>query len=280
MIGRKKEIVAVENKLTIDVCLVDDPILLDVFVLKDYRVPIVHVCNQESSPGCSSYHCPSGSYLTINTIFDSKLDATLLDNGTTKMDYKIQTVCDVTYSGHHSAWDDAKYIVHYTISKSTDNAAYREIGTSISDNKSVVKPKGNSTLTIWGRSEFWDKELNEADSTYYLVEGHIQKENDDERELVYRQKIVVLPTKNLRINNLYIAPKSNQLEISLSSLMEDKADFIVSDMSGRVLCQYQYALFKENNNMVLTCGELVAGVYVLSVRQNRRLVSRKFVVLD
>ena len=161
-----------------------------------------------------------------------------------------------------------------------DDKVYKQIGTSESDNKPYIQVRGDSTLNVWGGSQFLDKELNETDSTYYLVEGFVQTGNSDTRQLVYSQKTIVPPTKGLKINSLYTDSKSHQLEISILSPKEAQTELMVVDMSGRILLRQQYFLFKENNICFLRYNHLVTGVYLLSVQQNGRFFNRKFVITD
>jgi hypothetical protein len=280
-IGFEKQIIELKNTTKIVVRLKEDIKLLKEVVVTGYqRIS----CGRGGEPGllydrlyCLCY-CP-----TENISWNNKLEAVSLENGATKLTYCLNTTRHIVFRddiAHHEIWSFAENKVHYTLSKSTDDKFYKQIGTSESDSKPYIQAKGDSTLNVWGGSQFWDKEPNETDSTYYLVEGYVQTENSETRQLVYSQKTIVPPTKRLKINSLYAVPKSHQLEISILSPKEAQTEFMVVDMSGHILLRQQYFLFKENNALLLRYNHLIAGVYLLSVQQNGRFVNRKFVVAD
>jgi CarboxypepD_reg-like domain len=281
-IGYEKQVIDLKNASKTDVRLKTDVKILNELVIVGYQqrggCSYPGSCVSLSSSVC----CGCGVYRTEKTLENNKIEAISLENGATKLVYNLNTLHWVYFNNfvRHEDWAFAKNKVSYTISKSTDDRRYKKIGTSESDTKPIAQLKGDSTLNIWGGSQFLDKEPNETDSVYYLVEGFVQANNSQERQLVYTKKIVVPPTQGLKINSLYAHSKSNQLEIGISSPDDGKADFMISDMAGRVLLKEQRLLFKENNTLVLSSGRLISGVYLLSVHQNGRLVNRKFVVAE
>jgi CarboxypepD_reg-like domain/Secretion system C-terminal sorting domain len=185
-------------------------------------------------------------------------------------------------------------IVKYQISKSTDDVNYKIIGTSQSDTTLYVEEKTGKTLVAWGGSQFLDKERNKAELTYYLVEGYLEdfkeKEDENEREkdentegvepkehiLVYSKKVTVEGSDYLKINSLF--NESNQIELSISSPLNEVANFRIVDMAGRVLTSHQQSLLKENNTLTLAHNDLPAGMYILHVQQGEQTDSRKFTI--
>jgi hypothetical protein len=94
--------------------------------------------------------------------------------------------------------------------------------------------------------------------------------------LVYSKKISVEGSDYLKINSLFNEP--NQLALSISSPLNQVANFRIVDMAGRVLTTHQQALLKENNTLMLAHNDLPAGMYILHVQQGEQTDSRKFTI--
>jgi uncharacterized protein YbaA (DUF1428 family) len=229
--------------------------------------------------------------INFNQKIDKQLSIKSLTNGATKLLYDNEN----SWFGfaHFISGYRNKY-VKYQISKSTDDVNYKIIGTSQSDTTLYVEEKTGKTLVAWGGSQFLDKERNKADLTYYLVEGYLEDfvEKEDEKEdendqntegvepkkrtLVYSKKISVEGTDYLKINSLFNEP--NQIALSISSPLNEIANFRIVDMAGRVLTSHQQTLLKENNTLIIAHNDLPAGMYILHVQQGEQTDSRKFTV--
>ncbi len=177
--------------------------------------------------------------------------------------------------------------VQYQIFKSTDGENFKLIGTSRSDSTRVFKSTFKGAELIFGGSQFLDKSINTADTTYYKVEGYLVDVEDEDgyaeevrdTQYVYRQTAKVLPVEVLKITNLYAPRQSPQIELSLKTPQEGQVDFVISDMSGRVVLKHQQPLFKQNNTLILPFDDMPSGMYVLSVRQGVQVDSRKFMAV-
>jgi hypothetical protein len=274
-----KEIVPKENAL--DIAL-KEGILLDAFVKVGYGKTI-------SCTFCCGV-C-SVNWDNFYQKIEKNLTAKPIQNGATKLLYDNEN--SWFGSAHFITGYRNKY-VKYQISKSTDDVNYKIIGTSQSDTTLYVEEKTGKTLVAWGGSQFLDKERNKAELTYYLVEGYLEDfvekaaEKEDEndqntegvepkkRTLVYSKKISVEGTDYLKINSLFNEP--NQIALSISSPLNEIANFRIVDMAGRVLTSHQQTLLKENNTLTLAYNDLSAGMYILHVQQGEQTDTRKFTV--
>jgi hypothetical protein len=216
--------------------------------------------------------------------WDSPLAVTPLSNGATKLDYNVDILWRGKASEHTRHFRDK--VVQYYISKSTDTAHYKLIGTSRSDTTQYFKEQFLTTKMSLGGSQFLDKTQNRADNTYYLVEGYLvdadeadNENKDPKRELVYQQKITVLPSETLRIAQFHAQTVSNQLELTVFSAKNESTEFRVVDVTGRVVLTHQQRLFKQNNTLTLTYPDLPSGMYVLSVVQGEQSDYRQFMIV-
>lgn len=230
------------------------------------------------------YGCYCGVMVDHIGKWDSPLAATPLSNGATKLVYNVDVSWRGKKSAHTQRFKDK--IVQYYISKSTDDVHYSLIGTSRSDTARQFKEEFLTTQMSLGSSQFLDKSLNKADSTYYLIEGYmveVDEENnegkDPKRELVYRQKTTVAPTEYLKIAQLYAQTASNQLELTVFSAKDAPTEFRLIDAKGRIVLTHQQRLFKKNNMLTLTYPDLASGMYVLSVVQGEQSDNWKWVLV-
>jgi ferredoxin len=279
----------VPEKSTMDLAL-EEGILLDAFVKVGYNHMI------KCGGCCCSCRVNWDNFYQSN---DKQLTAKPLTNGATKLNYSNENSW-FGYANRNISSFKNKY-VKYQISKSTDDVNYKIIGTSQSDTTLYVEEKTGKTLVAWGGSQFLDKERNKAGLTYYLVEGYledfVEKEdekvenmeysdipntfgtegpNTKERILVYSKKVTVEGSDYLKINSLF--NESNQIELNISSPLNEVANFRIVDMSGRVLTSHQQSLLKENNTLTLAHNDLPAGMYILHVQQGEQTDSRKFTI--
>lgn len=235
-----------------------------------------------------SCRCICLCYSNITTEdWQNPLTPTPLSNGATLLTYEVDISSKNYNQNLTNRFKEKK--VQYQIFKSTDGENYKLIGTSLSDSTRFFKQTFNTTQLTFGGSQFLDKSINTADTTYYKVEGYLinadeeDEENNDaepkEKEYVFRQTTTVLPVEVLKITNLYVPRQSSQIELSLSTPKEGQADLVVSDMSGRVVLKHQQVLFKQNNTLVLPFNDLSSGMYVLSVRQGVQVDNRKFMIV-
>jgi hypothetical protein len=231
-----------------------------------------------------SCRCGCGSRVSRIDKWDSPLTAIPLSNGTTKLTYNVDILWRGKASEHTGHFRDK--IVQYYISKSTDDVHYSLIGTSRSDTAQQLKEQFLTTQMSLGSSQFLDKSLNKADSTYYLIEGYMVEadeednaDKDPKRELVYRQKTTVAPTEYLKIAQLYAQTASNQLELTVFSAKDAPTEFRLIDAMGRLVLTHQQRLFKQNNSLTLTYPDLPSGMYVLSVVQGEQSDNWKWVLV-
>jgi CarboxypepD_reg-like domain/Secretion system C-terminal sorting domain len=271
---KSKEFVPEKNKMDL---AMEEGILLEEFVKVGYSS---YFCRC-----CCSLRVDWDNFYQSN---DKQLTAKPLTNGATKLNYSNENTW-FGYANRNISSFKNKY-VKYQISKSTDDVNYKIIGTSQSDTTLYVEEKIGKTLVAWGGSQFLDKERNKAELTYYLVEGYLEDfvEKEDEKDentegvepkeriLVYSKKISVEGSDYLKINTLF--NESNQLELSISSPLNEVANFRIVDMAGRVLTTHQQSLLKENNTLTLTHNDLPAGMYILHVQQGEQTDSRKFTI--
>ena len=237
---------------------------------------------------CCCFCC--GTLISITTYEDwqNPLTPTPLSNGATLLTYEVDISSKNYNQNLTNRFKEKK--VQYQVFKSTDGENYKLIGTSRSDSTRVFKQTFTNTQLTFGGSQFLDKSINTADTTYYKVEGYLinaeeeedEVDNDEEpkeKEYVFRQTTTVLPVEVLKITNLYAPHQSSQIELSLSTPKEGQTDLVVSDMSGRVVLKHQQVLFKQNNTLILPFNDLSSGMYVLSVRQGVQLDNRKFMIV-
>jgi CarboxypepD_reg-like domain/Secretion system C-terminal sorting domain len=134
-------------------------------------------------------------------------------------------------------------------------------------------------------SMFFDEQKNREDLINLLKNNttefnkndqNTEGPNTEERTLVYSKKITIEGSDYLKINTLF--NESNQLELSISSPLNEVANFRIVDMAGRVLTSHQQSLLKENNTLTLTHNDLPAGMYILHVQQGEQTDSRKFTI--
>lgn len=240
------------------------------------------------SKRCCCFCCGTIVSITNYENWQNPLTPTPLSNGATLLTYEVDISAKNYNQNLSNRFKEKK--VQYQIFKSTDGKNFILIGTSRSDSKRFFKQTFNTTQLIFGGSQFLDKSINTADTTYYKVEGYLINAEEDEdevdsdeqpkeKEYVFRQTTTVLPVEVLKITNLYVPRQSSQIELSLSTPKEGQADLIVSDMSGRVVLKHQQVLFKQNNTLILPFDDLSSGMYVLSVRQGVQLDNRKFMVV-
>ena len=235
---------------------------------------------------CCGCRCFCSSIITYED-WQNPLTPTPLSNGATLLTYEVD-ISSKNYNHRLSNRFEEKK-VQYQIFKSTDGESYKLIGTSRSNSTRVFKETFTTTQLTFGGSQFLDKSINTADTTYYKVEGYLinadeeDEENNDEepneKEYVFRQTTTVLPVEVLKITSLSVTRQSFQIELSLSTPKEGEADLVVSDMSGRVVLKHQQVLFKQNNTLILPFNDLPSGMYVLSVRQGVQLDNRKFMIV-
>lgn len=235
---------------------------------------------------CCGCRCLCYSNITTED-WKNPLTPIPLSNGATLLTYEVDISSKNYNQNLTNRFKEKK--VQYQIFKSPDGENYKLIGTSLSDSTRFFKQTFNTTQLTFGGSQFLDKSINTADTTYYKIEGYLinadeeDEENNDaepnEKEYVFRQTTTVLPVEVLKITNLYVPRQSSQIELSLSTPHEGEADLVVSDMSGRIVLKHQQVLFKQNNTLILPFNDLISGMYVLSVRQGVQVDNRKFMIV-
>jgi hypothetical protein len=230
---------------------------------------------------CCTRICNGCFLRAMITYWDLPIEVHPLSNGAVKLSYSI----DVRWLGKEDYRSNSyrEKTVYYRIKKSRDDVYYKQIGSSVSDTTSLVFERADSTHIVWGTSQYLDKEISDADVVFYEVEGYILRgEEDDEfreEEIVYRQKTKVSPVKNLKINSLYTESATRKIDITAWSAREDITDFIIVDMSGRVVKRFQQRLSAQENYVTILDCDLISGTYVLTARQGDYYISKKFAVV-
>jgi CarboxypepD_reg-like domain len=214
------------------------------------------------------------------------ISATPLSNGATKLTYSIDILRQDKSKDGNNYFKNKR--IKYNISKSIDDINYKWMGNSHSDTTFHLTEKQGTTQIEWGGSQFLDRTLNKADTTFYLVEGYTvdvdeygeeEEVSIEDRKYVYREKIKVLPSETLKITNVDAPPQSKQVELDIFSCKNELTDFKMVDRVGRVVLSHQQVLFKEQNRVVLTYNDLASGLYILSVVQGEQVDVRKFLIV-
>jgi len=76
---------------------------------------------------------------------------------------------------------------------------------------------------------------------------------------------------------LYPNPASSKITAQYFSDKESKADFVIADLSGRVLLQMEQLLMKGEGNYSIDVSMLVNGQYLIIVFENGQRTVRAFV---
>jgi hypothetical protein len=76
---------------------------------------------------------------------------------------------------------------------------------------------------------------------------------------------------------LYPNPASVNLTVSLSTTADEKADFIITDMLGKTLTQWEGKAENGVYENEISIENLSQGVYLLSVKIGERVMTQKFV---
>ena len=282
-VGHESEILLTNQSSRLDFKLTEGVIMQEVAIIafKTSECICRLYANDKSITGC----CCCCYINRSQEDWQNPLTPTPLSNGYTKLTYEVDISSKGVYHYLNRRFEDKK--VQYQIFKSTDGENFKLIGISRSDSTRVFKSTFNGAELVFGGSQFLDKSINTADTTYYKVEGYLVDVEDEDgyveevrdTQYVYRQTTKVLPVEVLKITNLYAPSQSPQIELSLKTPQEGQADFVVSDMSGRVVLKHQQPLFKQNNTLILPFDDMPSGMYVLSVRQGVQVDSRKFMVV-
>lgn len=259
---------------------------MDIQLKNGLLLQVCEIISYSSIKCCGGCCCPCLKYFIED--IKNPLTYTPLSNGSTLLTYQIDILSKNATCYSYRDFEDKK--VQYDISISTDGDNYQRIGSSLSDSTRVLSHTPKGIELVYGGSQFLDKNVHSTDTVYYKVEGYLipveeedyEEENDDEideiptKEYVFSQIIKVPPVEVLKISHLYT---SNILDLGLLSPQEQETDFVVSDMSGRVLLKSKQYLMRKHNNIQLPLADLISGTYVLSVRQGTQVDARKFVVV-
>ena len=236
---------------------------------------------------CELYgsRCCCCCYVVTENFYENEqypLTATPLSNGTTQLSYNIKNAWLGQERGLSKRF--LEKTVYYRLKKSVDNIHFKTLGKSVSDTVTRIEARWDSTHVTWGVSQFLDKNITEADSIFYEVEGYTlsgdEDDEDREEEIVYRQKVSIAPIRLLKINNLYAETSSKKVDIAVWSKADALIQFSIVDMSGRVVKQFQQNLLAHDNWVYILDCDLIVGTYIFSATQGDQRVSKKFVVMQ
>ena len=118
---------------------------------------------------------------------------------------------------------------------------------------------GNSVGTL--EYEFIDAKPFKVVSYYRLK----QVDFDGKSTL---SKVVVIKDgrmMNFEISDIYPNPAKEKVNIVVSSFAERKANFIITDLTGKVVLQQNQQIMNGENNIQLNVNNLTAGTYLLKV---------------
>ena len=118
---------------------------------------------------------------------------------------------------------------------------------------------GNSVGTL--EYEFIDAKPFKVVSYYRLK----QVDFDGKSTL---SKVVVIKDgrmMNFEISDIYPNPAKEKVNIVVSSFAERKANFIITDLTGKVVLQQNQQIMNGENNIQLNVNSLTAGSYILKV---------------
>ncbi len=87
-------------------------------------------------------------------------------------------------------------------------------------------------------------------------------------------------SKKMTISSLYVDEMSNKLDINLTSYKNERSEMTIVNMNGQIVFQQITELLEGQNNVILSAGQLPAGMYILSVQQGKEQAIRKFVVVN
>ena len=226
------------------------------------------------------YCCYTGCGIIHNSYFlsvtqENALKVTPLSISATKLDFGIERI-------FRDLWlemPDTMSVIYYEIYKSTDDEHYTLIGKTTSTNVVRSEKTNGQWHLIWGETSFLDRDKQKTPITYYDVIGYYIHEKTGEKIEIYHKKASIENAKILTINTLYYDVESHQLDLNVSSPLDAKTDFLVVDMSGRIILQQKIPLISDKNMLSIPTEKLLSGTYILHLSQGVQKDIRKFTVV-
>ena len=249
----------------------EKPIVLEKGILMDEFEVVAYV-------GCRGFCCP-GSVVFLNHDLsitrEDFLKVIPLSISVTKLDFGIERI-------FRDLWlemPDTMSVIYYEIYKSTDDEHYTLIGKTTSTNVVRSEKTNGQWHLIWGETSFLDRDKQKTPITYYDVIGYYIHEKTGEKIEIYHKKASIENAKILTINTLYYDVESHQLDLNVSSPLDAKTDFLVVDMSGRIILQQKIPLISDKNMLSIPTEKLLSGTYILHLSQGVQKDIRKFTVV-
>ncbi|HEY6505231.1 MAG TPA: PQQ-dependent sugar dehydrogenase [Chitinophagaceae bacterium] len=141
---------------------------------------------------------------------------------------------------------------HFIVERSIDNRNFAAIGN--------VTANGNTTTTT--RYSYLDNDAanQPAAVIYYRI-----KMVDTDGSYIYSNTITISLADMAGKVSLYPNPAAQEVKLSVASVTEGKAQWKITDNSGRVVMQSSMTLRKGNNNVMININKLAGGIYYLNI---------------
>ena len=147
---------------------------------------------------------------------------------------------------------------YYELQRSIDGQNFKEI--------TQIKAAGNNSYTYYDN-------IAAASSVYYYRLKSVDKDGKSKYSMVIKIRT--------NVNRLAVAnpnPFKNKLVINIESLIQNKATFIITDISGRQLYRKNKLLSTGSNVVEINeAGKLSKGTYLLTIIESQQTQSIKIV---
>jgi hypothetical protein len=168
----------------------------------------------------------------------------------------------LNFSGHRNAndnvlnWNTAseQNNAGFEVQRSANGTDYKKIGFV-----NTLAPGGNSTGTLY--YSFTD---NKPDG---LVQYYRLKQVNTDNEFKYSSIVILKQDKPLlfTINSVYPNPVFTTAALNISSMVNDRINLVITDMSGRKLSEQTAVVAAGNNSVSVDVNKLPAGAYIITV---------------
>jgi hypothetical protein len=152
---------------------------------------------------------------------------------------------------------------YFYIEKSRDCISFEAMGT--------VMGTGNSTTV--NRYSFSDLNVDEGIVYYRLRQADLNG-----NITTYTPIEVYAYQENDKTTIMSVSTDGSSITLDIASRTEEKYDIVVYGMSGRKMLSLQQYLLKGNNEIKLGGENLETGTYVITLQNDKSLVSSKSIV--
>jgi hypothetical protein len=246
--------------------VLSEGILMDEFVKKATYVSGRCCCY------CGWYKFQSDS-VALKTSYDGKGNVQLHFNAVTSTNEQSILNNPVFYEIYRSKIDSKQL------------RDYEKLGSTIGDKQLFQHNEMDKNKhLVWSRGfgDYIVKPFDDAEKTYFVIRAFSVDIFGNTRH--YDSPIVPIAIektkKPLTINSLYANSKANQIDLNLTSYKNERAEMTIVNMNGQVVFQQTEMLLEGKNNVLLSAGQMAAGLYVLSVQQGEEVAMRKFVIVN